>query len=302
MFYKASYDKKIYALKRSFCTSTLLILMINTIGESGFFEVVPQITSKTLSIESLHNIMVIIENVCRLIHREIMIEFADSLYNAIKKYSLELSESTIRLYKKEANDQIMKTLECILKRCYTPIKRVEMMIELIITINTSLLKSDIMERRIQSLKCLNELIFEKMIYDKLYSVPEVTNKVHEWVVKMNIIEEIFGKRGHVQLMQRSNQVLKMFFKATDTLPLEVIWDQIKDPHTKIEIYNSLKSGINVFSAEMLERIIFKAMQYSPKLLIDDLEFIVELFNFKYEAMPKAYIIIDTLMDMICASR
>jgi hypothetical protein len=257
---------------------------------------------QSLNIESLHNLMIIIENVCKMIHREIIMKFADGLYQAMEKYSSQLCEATIRSFKKEANDQIMKALEAVMKRCYSPAKRVEMMVELIISINTALLKSDIMERRIQSLKCINELVLERMIYDKVYSIPEVKAKVYKWVVDKNIIEEVFGKRGHVQLMQRSNQVLKICFKATDSLPLDVIWDQIMDPHTKIEIYSSLKSGINVFSAQMIELIIFKTLQYSKQLLLDDLEFIVDLFNFKYEAMPKANCIIDTLIDQICSSK
>jgi hypothetical protein len=226
-----------------------------------------------------------------------------ALENGMKEYINKISEPVIRAYKKETNDQIFKALEVIFKREYTPVARNLICTELVLSLNNALLKSDIMERRIQGIKCINEQVMDRMVLEKVVSIKKSKEMIYQWVQTNNIIDEIYGKRGHLQLIQRSVQILKLYYKFNETLPLDIIWSQIEDPHTKLEIYSNLRICISLFSAAMTESVINKIIEYKPdrQLGFDDLDIIVDMFNTKYEHMPNASQIAGVLMDNVCSN-
>ena len=157
-----------------------------------------------------------------------------------------------------------------------------------------------MERRIQSIKCINENILDKIFFERIFTLFEFKVLIQSWMERFNVLDEIYGKRGHVQLIQRSGQLLKQYYRAYNTIPINVVWEQISDPHTKIEIYSNIRYCSGAFSPKTTEQVIFQIIDnYKEHIQVDDLDLIVDLFNFKYEQMENSNQIIELLMRTIC---
>ena len=82
-----------------------------------------------------------------------------------------------------------------------------------------------MQRRIQGIKYINEAIRTvRATYGphRLMTVKELIQVVR----RLNVVEQVFGKRTHFQLIHRANELIKLLFNEKDILESEIdmIWD------------------------------------------------------------------------------
>lgn len=183
---------------------------------------------------------------------------------------IKLPEDAIRVIKKEKIDQIIIFLEKLMRRVFTLRRKNEELLKLRISLGLKLLKCDLLDKRIQAIRLISETC--KSAKQSQYSLLQgntVSTVESRVVSKMllipEIIEEIFGKNSHIQLIQRSAEILK-FFLLNENLTmkdLEIIWECcLKDEQSKVEIYKNIEDSLYYLSKEMISFWISKLSQIS----------------------------------------
>lgn len=100
------------------------------------------------------------------------------------------------------------------------------MAEMLFNIGFSLMKSEKLEQRIQGLKEIVEQIKgNKYSVKKTLNVKDVIRKLKE----ENIFEMIFGENYHIQLIQRSQEIIRYFIneKEIGEKEIDLLWNATK---------------------------------------------------------------------------
>ena len=133
----------------------------------------------------------------------------------------------IRKVQKERFDKILKNLEALLRRTYTVVERCKIMEHFELNMCTVLLKSNYLQRRIDGLKGINDICKN---VSKSVSRTITPVFLSDWLIKHNIVDELLGSRKHLQILQRSSQILSFIYERhlLDAKILESIWANTKD--------------------------------------------------------------------------
>ncbi len=125
----------------------------------------------------------------------------------------------------------------------------------------TLLQSDRLEQRVAGLSKINDALGgTRVAYNrKGLSDPEILSRLR----KYNILEKVFrGNESHVQLIQRSEEVLRFLIEQNDFRKTDIqnVWNSVQkgDQQSKLEFY------------KVLERL-------SAKLVNEDISMIIEHF-------------------------
>ena len=118
-----------------------------------------------------------------------------------------------------------------------------------------------------------------------------------------IIDEIFGKRSHIELIQRSTEILKfvLLYSKITTKEFNVIWDCCEqDEQSKVEIFKVIADSSNLLPSELIELVIDKFMALAKSALKNqDVEIICELGG--HFAQPSAKVqkqILDLMWEVV----
>lgn len=151
-------------------------------------------------------------------------------------------------------------------------------------IGAALLLLTNLQRRIQGIKYINEAIRTvRATYGphRLMTVKELIQVVR----RLNVVEQVFGKRTHFQLIHRADELIKLLFNEKDILESEIdmIWDTCRKQgeQIKLEVYNIildvLKPAYNNLRDQTKAYFITKLDNIEPRELIDkDIELLTEL--------------------------
>ena len=100
------------------------------------------------------------------------------------------------------------------------------MAELVLSVGFSLMRSDKLEQRIQGLKeVLEQIKNTRLTARKSISAKDVMRKLK----KENIFDNIFGDNYHIQLIQRSQEIIKFYINEKEISEREIdsIWNATK---------------------------------------------------------------------------
>ena len=100
------------------------------------------------------------------------------------------------------------------------------MAELVLSVGFSLMRSDKLEQRIQGLKeVLEQIKNTRLTARKSISAKDVMRKLK----KENIFDNIFGDNYHIQLIQRSQEIIKFYIHEKELSEREIdsIWNATK---------------------------------------------------------------------------
>lgn len=101
------------------------------------------------------------------------------------------------------------------------------------------LESQFLERRIQGIKDLNEVVKDATLMHK----GDETQKIIQWILENGVLNTIWEpKKTHEQIVKRSEDILSCFLKAdllTEPL-LEMFWSLTKSDY-KLEVFKILNN-------------------------------------------------------------
>ena len=141
-----------------------------------------------------------------------------------------------------------------------------------------------LQRRIQGIKYINEAIRAvRAPYSthRLMTVKELIQVIR----RLNIVEQVFGKRTHFQLIHRAQELIKLLFNEKYILESEIdmIWDTCRKQgeQIKLEVYNIildvLRPAYNSLRDQTKAYFITKLDNIEPRELIDkDIDLLHEL--------------------------
>lgn len=204
--------------------------------------------------------------------KNILKPFVEASMHLIPKYLEEEAKNTNKINL----DQAVMRLELLMRRVYTNKRRNEEMVKLRISIGVSLLKSKQLESRIQgiriiadSCKAAKASFYAQVHYSQLSNnETEVLNSILQ---VPQVIEEIFGKYSHIELIQRSTEILKFFLLHGNLKKseLDVIWNCCtRDEQSKVEIFKVISDSLMFLSKEFIGFLVEKLSSTPPSLIKD----------------------------------
>ena len=194
-----------------------------------------------------------------LYHRKFVVEWISLFVEGVMKYMSAIPDEQLRSVSREKLDAALNQMEWLMRRIYTAKTKGEQTIRLKVGIALSLLMSEQLERRIQAIRLISETCKaakEAQLASHETTLPSANDNVvlNKVLHVSQVIGEIFGKRSHIQLIQRSTEILKFFLLNSDISKSDfgVIWDCCDhDEQSKVEIFKVLSDSSALLSSELI---------------------------------------------------
>ena len=183
-------------------------------------------------------------------HRKFAQLYIPQLQEAIVSYFKACPDLEIRKVQKERFDKTCNNLENLLRRTYTIDETHSIVEHFELSMYTTLLKSNYLQRRIEGLKGINDTCRSVKISTSR-SISE--EELIDWLTKQNILDFILGAHIHQQIVQRSAPVLSLMFekKLLKIQDLDKIWDLTKDEQLRPDILKVIAEiNLPIQSAEL----------------------------------------------------
>eukprot|EP00826_Nyctotherus_ovalis_P042060 TRINITY_DN4291_c0_g3_i1.p1 TRINITY_DN4291_c0_g3~~TRINITY_DN4291_c0_g3_i1.p1 ORF type:complete len:289 (+),score=59.31 TRINITY_DN4291_c0_g3_i1:1085-1951(+) len=190
-------------------------------------------------VELVYLYLDILGGVWKNLHRRFVVRYVPRLQKAVTDYFQFAPDIEIRKIQREYLDRTLKNLYNLLKRVY-PIKERHGVIErLSLSLATTMLKSNYLQRRIDGLKSLNEIIKDA---SKSYSHTLTPKHLAVWIQQHDILEELIGPRTHPQILQRSSSMINFLYEQhlLDEKTLEKIWAIAGDESFQQDVFKILQ--------------------------------------------------------------
>ena len=157
------------------------------------------------------------------------------------------------------------------------------MADLNFNVGFTLMKSDKLEQRIMGLKEVVE-----QVKGTKYSVRRTLNakEIMDKLKQENIFEMIFGENYHIQLIQRSMEIIRFYINEKEITEKEIdyIWQATKkDQQTKMEIYKIIADIAISFKSEEIEMLVERFALVPPEQFVEkEIECVFELSKYAYK--------------------
>ena len=253
------------------CQSSFYLELMGEFGRlGGFQKIVDRVTKPTtdLSVDQLFAYLELMSAPYSLYHRCFVSDSIAGFVRSVCAYMSNIPDTQLRSVKQHKLDSAMNHIELLMRRVYTTKTKGEKVIELKVGIGLSLLRSELLERRIQAIRLIADTCRAAKETHKIYqaNVPTVNdNAVLSSLLQVpQVIGEIFGKRSHIQLIQRSTEILKFFLLNGNITPkdMQVILECCgRDEQSQIEIFKVISESSNLIPAELVKTIVeqYKSM-------------------------------------------
>jgi len=277
--------RKLYAITRgTISRSIFLVNLVNKLGERGAFEKILERISDPNNwapIEIVSSICTAIGNIYGILHRDFAVEYIPKFKEAVWRNILKSPDSNIRNFNKDRLDAIVQAFDPLLKRVYSLPEKYQMLEEFQLEVCSICFESNFLERKLQGLKTLLEIIKGLRYGSHKYLTTDSLNK---FIASHEIFDKIYGSKGHVQLVQRSADFLKYMinesYLSTDDLAL--VWNATTkgDVETKLSTYKVFSDISLHFKNEHLDFFIKKIAEIPPSDIIpDEIELVYELSKY-----------------------
>ena len=199
--------------------STLYLDLMSEFGkERGFHTILEKVADKNMKInvELLFAYIELLAAPHNLYHRRFVSETIAPFVESVFKYMGNIPDEELRNIKRERLEFALNQMELLMRRVYTAKTKGEQEIRLRVFIALSLLRSDLLERRIQAIRILSETCKSAKASQMATfqaSLPSLNDAaILSGILQVpQVIGEIFGKKSHIQLIQRSIEILRFFF-------------------------------------------------------------------------------------------
>jgi hypothetical protein len=206
-----------------------------------------------------------------------------------------IRDTEVRKLEREYLDKINVHLNNLLRRVYTVLER-EKIIELLeLMLCTILLQSDYLQRQIDGLKGFNEMI-KRVERVSMMSEEFLLN----WIKEHKIIDEIFVKRKHQQILQRSVPIV-IFIYEQQLLTIDImekIWENVKDDQFKDDIFKVIKEASFPMGSKELDFFITKIAELNSSMISEEALNVIFEARKGGEKSPKKLINYSDIMQKI----
>ncbi|CAD8084108.1 unnamed protein product [Paramecium sonneborni] len=289
------YPKTDYAVPR-FQTkqarrSTVICEMINEFGKNGLFQyILDQIINKC-TIDFLHSYMVVLNNFQEMLNRQFVLTYVPKLFDAVQNNILLSADNNLRNFSSQKIIEILQALSNLLKRVFALQKRQEMIDRLDLDIAYKCFTSDFLERKIQGLKAIQELIKKTKDQYNQYGMQEQQKQqaiqmILEWLNEKKIFESLYVGSGNSHLVQRSAEFFKFLIeeKMISINNFKEIWNSLEkaEYEHKLAIFKLFKDVSNSLEKEWLDFLTDAVCSKDPKdVTKDDLELLLDIIKMNY---------------------
>ena len=227
--------------------------------------------------ELVHFIFFVFSNCGPTFHKEFVKQLGPQLQTKIFRYLYDMNQNELRNIKKDTLDIITKVLRFYLGLTLGSDERNRIIEEFSITFSLKMIKTNFLEKRIQAVKNLVEIIrVSKLDKDK-------SNFLLKLIEDNKIFFEIFGTNSHFQLIFMSKDLLEIMLNE-DKLSeeeIEMIWAKTKkgDLEGKLTILKILKDvskSLNGKHVTSLLNNIYNSKSESHEFIDEEIDLIYEL--------------------------
>ncbi|CDW78148.1 ubiquitin carboxyl-terminal hydrolase family protein [Stylonychia lemnae] len=242
---------------------------------------------QTISLKHIQLILDFLSKTQTLWHRQFMCKFIPLLREAAEYAVLHRDNKNggalQQKFTKESLLGVQKALQGVIRRYYTQEKYAQLMAEFNFNIGFQLLRSEKLEQRILGIKeIIDQIKNTKFAARKMISSKDVMKKLKT----DNVFEQIFGENYHIQLIQRSQEIIKFYINEKEITEVEIdqIWQATKrDQQTKMEIYKIIQEVAIMFKQDEVEMLVQRFSEVPPDQFVEkEIECVYELAKYSYK--------------------
>ena len=258
---------------------------------NGGQKLINTITSKDkISLDIFSSIVDLVDNIHSYLHYYFAKTFLKEFRICCFDFLLDFGISDVRNFKKEKIDTIIKKLKNLLLKVYMESDVNALFDVFTIDFGINCLTSVNLEKKLLGLKILSTSLLETMRINSNQYISSSFNDKHvssqDLLLKLrekNIIDQIFGSSTHVQIIQKSSDLLKCllmgnFLSSNDLMK---IWglSYSYDIEMRNSIYKLLQSNFYHFSVTLAEFLILKVLDTkSESINTLDLDLIGQIYR------------------------
>ena len=195
------------------CTSSLFINLINLFGHLKGYDLILQCLDKDddlLDLNTLAILMQIVSIPYLIYHKEFIVEYGPKFVSLCKRRLRDAPEKSLRDVRREKIEAIIKSVDNLQRRLIQKEEREKETEVLRLEVALMCLKSNYMERRIQGIRELNQIIKN----NRMMSIKSFTpHFLIEWMQANEVFNILFDtKKTHLQLVQRCTDILKLLLQ------------------------------------------------------------------------------------------
>lgn len=267
--------------------SKCLIRNLNRFAIAGNFDAILKLIRDECSFETYFSLVDFCGRLAPFYHRSFCLEFIPKLIDSAMEYLLNASDSQVRGFSKEKIAAICGHFEALYKRLYTIQGKNEKMEKFNLSYALKCFQSQYLERRIQGLRAILDVL-------KTSKSPQIRtispSTLSKWILSNRILEGIFGPQSHVQLVQRSGDILQLLLleDALNLRYLQLIWSvsDRNDEDAKLAVYRVLSDNACFLLSTHMDYLIDRISFIPPGQLIkEDIDLIHSFTKFPLRAGP-----------------
>jgi ubiquitin carboxyl-terminal hydrolase 34 len=197
----------VYAVPRlRKCTSSLFINIINLFGHLKGYDLILQCLEKQdnskyeddFDLNTLAILMQIVSIPFLVYHKDFIVEYGPQFVSVCKRRMKEAPEKSLRDVRREKIDAIIKSVDNLQRRLIQKEEREKETEVLRLEVSLMCLKSNYLERRIQGIRDLNQIIKN----NRMMSIKSFTpHFLIEWMQTNEVFNILFDtKKTHLQLV------------------------------------------------------------------------------------------------------
>ena len=177
----------------------------------------------------------------------------------------------MRDVRREKIESIIKSIDNFQRRLVSKDEREKLTEVLRLEVSLMCLKSNYLERRIQGIRELNQIIKNQRMYSANKNF--TSQFLIEWMQNNGVFQILFDtKRTHLQLVQRTSDILKLLLQENmlSQEHMDAFWSLAKSSDYKFEVYKIINECSFYFRQEHID-FFFKEIRLIPneKLAIEE---------------------------------
>jgi hypothetical protein len=204
-----------------------------------------------------------------LFHKEYIRQIGEEMKNNVVSYLNDLTQNELRNIKKDTIDVILKVLKFYLNFTVGVEEKNKIIEKFSITFSTKMLKTSFLDKRIQAVKTLVDIIrTSKGDLNKSQMILKILEE-------SQIFNEIYGPNSHIQLINKSKDLLEIMIQE-DKLSdgeMELIWAATKkgDLEGKLTILKTLKEISKSLKHKHIQLLLNNIYSSSGELIKEEID-------------------------------
>ena len=286
-------DNLYVVYRKGKCTSSFYLSLMNDFGKE-FNNIIKHCRENTIQMQEMFDYIDLISAAGNLYHRKYVIEWISPFVKLVLDYISKVPIEQLKNITRKSIDKAITQLEVLMRRVFTSRTKKEELIKLKIELAMKLLHLDSLELRIEAVALIasiyNSLKNLQVIsyYAEAYSYTKTLLKSLINVPK--VIEEVFGKKSHLELIRRSTEMLRVFLldEEIGKSEFKVIWSCCNNEQSKIETLKVISEAAGLLSKEVIE-LIAEEYKNIPKTSFKDQDILMlnSLLEKNIKASPYA---------------